>query len=293
MNEKFKIFMLQFEQPDESVWKDILSFSAKWNRTKENEFINTVPFELVIYFSNEEDKEIKELENVLVEMREKQGWVWDKAKVNYYPTKEEKEKRDFIEIIGDGYPDEFLMNESAALSSAKPCEKCGTVDEDLSVQKKAFQINETYLDKKKIYPNNRFNPPGLDIVNMPNGALLVSKRVVELIKSNKKFHGARFLDVINNEGKISDRLFELVADKIILIPDNLPEEGAICPVCGTELIELSGQFGVRKNRLEGNSFFSRRPSGTASMYISNELYHFLKSENVRGLTPVQGADLIS
>ena len=94
------------------------------------------------------------------------------------------------------------------------------------------------------------------------------------------------------DGGGSKKLFQLTTDKIILVPDNLTDEGAICPVCGTELLLLTNEFAIKKDRLKGSSFFSRRPSGLASIYISNDLYHFLKSENVRGLTPVQGAELI-
>lgn len=292
MDAKFKIFLLQFEQPNQLVWGEILRFTENWNETKENKFINTMPYRRIIYFSYEDDKDLKELENILEQKRESNDWIWSKSKMHYYPTREEKESHDYIEIIGDGYPDEFLLNESDALASMIPCEKCGTVDSDLRLQKKDLQINETFLDEKSIDPNCRYTPPGLDLVNMPHGALLVSKRVMELIKDNKKFYGCTFLGVINQKGEISDRFFELATDKIILLPDNLAEEGAICPVCGTELLVLTNEFAIRKDRLEGSSFFSRRPSGLASIYISNTLYQIFKSENVRGLTPVQGAELI-
>jgi hypothetical protein len=293
MDAKFKILLLQFEQPDQSVWDEVLSFAEEWNETKENKFINALTFERIIYFSDADDKELKVLENILEQKRAENGWVWTRSKVQHYPSRKEKESRDFIEIIGDGYPDEFLLNESEALSSAVACEVCRTVDSDLIIQIKALQIDETFLDKKKVYPNYKYTPPGLDIVNMPHGALLVSNRVTELIQDNNKFYGCAFLEVINQKGKTSERFYELVTDKIILIPDNLTDKGAICPVCGTELLELANEFAIRKERLEGSSFFSRRPSGLASIYISNELYHFLKLENVRGLTPVQGADVIS
>lgn len=87
--------------------------------------------------------------------------------------------------------------------------------------------------------------------------------------------------------------FNWAVGKIILRPDNLSDEDAICRTCGAVLKNLAKTFAVKKSRLGKSSFFSRNPSGISSMYMSNALYHFLKSENVRGLTPVQGADVIS
>ncbi len=100
--------------------------------------------------------------------------------------------------------------------------------------------------------------------------------------------------VINQKGEISDRFFELATDKIILLPDNLAEEGAICPVCGTgSFLVLTNEFAIRKRSTEGSSFFPEDlPAWSIIQYISNTLYQIFKSENVRGLTPVQGAELI-
>ena len=291
MDPKNEILLLQFEQPDQSVWDEILSFVEKWNRTKENKFINDEPFELAIYFSEKDHKELKELENILEQKHEERQWAWIKTITND-PTKEEIEGHDYIQIIGDGYPDEFLLNELDALSPMESCETCGTIHSHLRTQKKALQVNETFLNKNG-YPNDNYTPKGLDIINMPHGALLVSKKVVEIIKDNKKLYGCTFLDVLNQNGKVSDRLFQLVADKVILLPDNLPAEGSICPTCGTVLSTLIRGFIIRKERLGGADFFSRSSSGISSTYISNTLYHIFKSENIRGLTPVQGADLIN
>lgn len=292
MDPKFEINLRQFEQLEETVWGEITAFVEKWNQTKENKFINDVPFQLAIYFSEETDKEMQELERILEQKHKEREWVWAKIFIKDLSAKA-VEALDYIQFIGDGYPDKFFLNESDALSPVEPCETCGMVHPHLAIQKNFLQVNETYLDRKKAEPNNKYSPPGLDIVNMPNGALLVSKSVVELIKKDKNVHGYKFLDVIDQKGEISERLFQLAVDKIILRPDNLSEEEAICPTCGAVLQNLTKTFAVKKSRLGKSSFFSRNPLGISSMYMSNSLYHFLKSENVRGLGPVQGADLIN
>jgi hypothetical protein len=290
MDPKFEMLLLQFDQPDKSVWDEILSFAENWNRTKENKFINDEPSELAIYFFEEDDKELKELENILEQKHEERQWAWIKTITND-PTKEEIEAHDYIQIIGDGYPDEFFLNESDALSPMIPCKTCGTMHSHLRVQKKPVQVNEVFLNKKG-EPNDKYTPRGLDIINLSHGALLVSKKVVELVKKNSNFHGCTFFDVIDQKGKISDRLCQLKADKVILLPDNLTEVGAICPTCGTVLSTMTRMFVVKESRLGKSSFFSRIPSGLSSIYISNPLYHLFKLENIRGLTPVQGAALI-
>lgn len=291
MDPKNEILLLQFEQPDKSIWEEILGFAEKWNQTKENKFVNDEPSELAIYFSDEDHKELKELCDILEKKYTEHQWEWIKTITND-PTKEEIEAHDYIQIIGDGYPDEFFLNESDALSKMKPCETCGTIHPHLRIQKKPLQVNEKFLIKSG-QPNDKYNPKGLDIINMPHGALLVSKIVTELIKGDKKLYGYTFLDVINQEGKVSDILFQLVTDKIILLPDNLLSEDAICPTCGTVLSTVTRGFVIRKERLGGSSFFSRSSSGTSAIYISNSVYNFLKSNNIRGLTPVQGADLLN
>ena len=291
MNAKSEILLLQFDQPKESIWKEILTFAEKWNQEKENKFIKDVPFELAIYFNDENDEELKELENALEQKHKERKWEWIKTITND-PTKQEIEAHDYIQIIGDGYPDKFFLNESDALSSMVPCKTCGTIDSHLRTQKKALQVDESYLDKKGD-PNDRYSPNGLDIINLPHGALLVTARVVELFSADKKLSGYKFLDVLNKQGKISEKLFQLTTDNIILVPDNLTEEGAYCPTCGTVLSTMTRGFGIKKERLGKTSFFARHPSGISSIYISKSLYQIMKSENIRGLTPVQGADLLN
>jgi len=291
MKSKSEIVLLQFDQPKESIWKEMIGFADKWNQEKENKFITDQPSELAIYFEDENDKELKELENILEQKHKERKWEWIRTITNNQ-TKEEIEDHDFVQIIGDGYPDEFFLNESDALSPMLPCKTCGTVDSHLRTQKIALQVDESFLNRKGI-PNDQYNPKGIDIINMPHGALLVTERVVKLFSSDKKLTGYKFLDVLDKQGKVSEKLFQLTTDIIILVPDNLTEEGAYCPACGTVLSTMTRGFAIKKQRLGKSSFFSRNPTGISSIYVSRSLYQILKSENIRGLTPVQGADLLN
>jgi hypothetical protein len=292
MDSKVEILLLKFEQTDEAIWDAILCFTVKWNRTKENKFISDEQAEVVICFSKEDHKEMQELENILEKKQEESEWVWIKT-ITGDPTKEEIEAHDYIQVIGDGYPDEFFLNESKVLSPVKPCENCGTVHPHLMLQKGALQVNEVFLDQQKIYPNSKYFPLGVDIVNMSHGALLVSKKVEQLLKGIKGLKGYNLLDVFDQHENVSDRLYQLVAIKVILLPDNLNSEGTICPVCGTVLSTMTNIFTIKKSRLGGSNFFSRSSSGISSIYVSKSLYEIFKSENIRSLTPVQGANLIN
>ena len=291
MNAKLEILLLQCDQPKETLWIEIQSFSDKWNQEKENKFVKDQQFELTIYFEDENDKELKELESILEQKHKERKWEWIKTITNN-PTKEEIEDHDFIQILGDGYSDKFFLNESSALSPTLPCKTCGTIDPHLRTQKKSLQVDEAFLNKKS-EPNDQYTPNGLDLINLPHGALLVTKKVMDLITSDNKLSGYKFLDVLNKQGKVSDKLFQLTTDKIILVPDNLTEEGAYCPTCGTVLSTMTRGFAIKKQRLANSSFFSRNPTGMSSIYVSKSLYQILKSENTRGLTPVQGADLLN
>ena len=75
MDPKFEINLRQFEQSEESVWGEIITFVEKWNQTKESKFIKDVPFQLAIYFSEEKDNEMRELESILKEKHKEREWV--------------------------------------------------------------------------------------------------------------------------------------------------------------------------------------------------------------------------
>lgn len=291
MDRKIEILLLKFEQAKKSTWDEIRSFADEWNQTNEINFNNNDPSEIAIYFPNKDHEELKKLEKILDHRHEKHGWEWIKTVTND-PTTAEIKDNDFVQIIGDGYPDAFFLNESEALNQRMTCEKCGTAHPYLREQEEALQVDENFLDHKNIQPNSSYSPQGLDLINMPHGGLLVSEIVRNKLKSMKDLHGYTLLDVLDQHGNISVRLFQLTVDKVILVPDNAAD-GAFCPACGTVLSTMTEGFAIKKNRLRESSFFSRSSSGISSIYISKALYQVFQSENIRGLTPVQGADLIN
>jgi hypothetical protein len=289
MKKQYQIIILEFEQPNGAVWKEIQEYVSSWNKNSDNKFLEDEPSELVIYFDDKDDKQLKDLEYYLDSKHEERGWEWIKSETNN-PKKEDIEEFDFIQIIGDGYPDEFFLNESTALSPEIPCVTCGTIDSHLRNQILPLQIDERFLTKKG-EPNDHYQPSGLDLINMPHGALLVSDKTTDLLKQHKNFTGYSLLEVKDRSGKTSSKLFQLTVDTILLTPDKLEEPGTICPACGTVLGTMISVFAISKERLNGAACFARSPNGLSSIYISKALYNLLKTANTRGLAPVQGAKL--
>ena len=288
--QNIEIILLEFDQSGEDTWNDIVSFTKEWNHVKKNKFIDDEPSELVIYFKNEQDNELIELENLLDQKHNQHGWEWIKT-ITYDPTKEEIENHDFIQIIGDGYPDAFLLNRQQALSNMQPCTECGTVHPHLRIQESFLQVNEAYLTGSGS-PNDKYTPAGLDLINIDHGALLITNKVVELLKGDKSITGYTLLDVLNQNRKVSETLFQLAANKAILLPDNMAGPGEICGTCGTVLSTLTRPFVIKKERMGATDFFSRSRSGVSSIYISRRVYQLLKLQGIRALTPAQGVNFI-
>ncbi len=290
MRSKSEFILLEFEQPDEAVWEGILNFAREWNATHDSHFITEEESELSIHFPDKEHPELKALVAILTKKHEENGWIWMETTTNNY-TKEQIESHDYIQIIGDGYPDDFLLNESVALSAEGVCKKCGTVHPHLRVQRTTLQVDESFLSKD-IDPNDQYLPPGIDLINMPHGALLISAKLKTTLSKDESVQGYSLLDVKNQRGDVSEKLFQLKANKVILVPVDLSEKGAICPACGTVLSTLTGTFTVTADQLGRSSFFARIDSGLSSIYISQYLYKKLQSAGTRGVTPVQGVKLV-
>ncbi|NJM14545.1 MAG: hypothetical protein HC896_03425 [Bacteroidales bacterium] len=207
--------------------------------------------------------------------------------MTYNPTREEIESHDYIQIIGDGYPDAFLLNGPQALSAIQPCASCGTVHPHLRAQQATLQVHEGYLAGSGP-PNNRHAPPGLDLINIDHGALLVSHRVAALLLSDKSITGFMLHDVLDQNGNVSANLYQLAVKTVIVQPDNMAVQGEVCETCGSVLSTFTRPFAIAKERMRETDFFSRNPSGISNIYVSKRVYILLKSNKIRALTLRRG-----
>jgi hypothetical protein len=151
-------------------------------------------------------------------------------------------------------------------------------------------FDESVLDKK-VEGHPDYDPPGLDLINLPNGAFLISVRVAELLSANN-VSGYELVNVLTKAtGQPSKRLFLLKTKKAILdaCEEHTPRDpGAICPVCGKVRIGVLGGFYVRDEWLNGDEIFSRNPSHLSVICVSNRLYRLLKSMGCKGMLPAYG-----
>ena len=151
-------------------------------------------------------------------------------------------------------------------------------------------VDESFLDRQ-IHPSPNYAPPGLDLVNLEGGALLVSFRVAELLAENG-VRGGELVPVISLETqKPSTRLSLLRADKAVLLPCEehapiTPPGG--CAGCGKIRGGLLGIFSVRDEWLGGDEVFSRQRSRLSAFNVSNRVYALMKAAKVRGLLPAFG-----
>ncbi|MEM7185447.1 MAG: hypothetical protein AAF466_02215 [Bacteroidota bacterium] len=290
MNEVLEIILLEFEQPSEQTWQEIGAFVKDWNTSHDHQFHTDQMGEFVIYFDNPDDPEIAMLRTSLEEKHRTDGWIHI-ASLAQDLSAADIESHDFIQIIGDGYPEEFILNMETAFDGNEQCLECGTQHPHLQIQLQSVQINEAYLDANNEV-NARHEPKGLDVINLPNGGLLISTEVAGLLDQMGELPGYSLVQVFNERNEVSEKVYQLMVTPSVLIPANSEQQGAICPSCGTVLSTFTGVFGVSEAQLGGSRFFARHPSGMSSIYVAREVYNLWKSAQCRGLTPVQGVSMV-
>lgn len=297
MDEQLPLIILRkIDQPDENAWLTIEHFVKQWNEKPFlSKFFNENGFEWIINLSSNNEHDAWEpLIASLRRLQRNHGIIYHEHSA-VWPSVEEVEKEPLIGILGDGYSDKFLCNEKRALSPIKPCTTCGMTNPQYRKYLCPFVIEETYLHKN-IHPNIAYDPPGLDLVNLPNGALLISNRVVAIFeKMNVKGYTLDKV-LVNKTNKPSKELFLLKANKSIIFPckeHSSWEEYMICKECGRGKGIMLTPFYVQENWLEGDSIFANSPLSLANIVVTNELYHHLKDAKIRGLNPFLGMKLCS
>jgi len=285
-----EFIFFDYEQPDEDAWNAINEFEVAWNRSHENKLLKGEMGEWSVVLKNGiQDDEFPVMKKSIEQLIEK-------YKINYFlgavdnRKPKEFEKAPFVAIVGNTYPLEFVVNFKEAIGEAKPCANCGSKNSYNAPILKSLVIDESFLDKQ-IDESSDYTPPGLDLINLENGALLVSKKIVQLLQSSN-IMGYELIPVISNASeKPSERIFLLRAAKAILTPCDIhtptTEEG-ICPACGKILGGILGNYYVRGEWLGEDKIFSRHPLKYASIYLSNDLYHAMKKINAKGLLPAFG-----
>jgi hypothetical protein len=279
-----------FRQPTPAAWEAVQAFAANWNKDHKSEFVTGETGEWgVVLKEGILDEEYPVLKEAVDQLKIKNNAVSFLGAVDTRKP-QDFEQAPFVAIVGNTYPSEFVVNEKDAIGNPEKCVHCKKIDPQSGPILETLIIDEAFLDTQ-VDPSSDYTPPGLDLVNLPNGALLVSKKIVQLLES-RKVQGYELIPVISKAtNKPSERIFLIRANKAILQPCEIhtptTEEG-ICPVCGRILGGVLGDYYVREEWIGPDQVFSRNRLKYASIYVSNELYHSLKKLGAKGLLPAFG-----
>ena len=205
MKDRIFYSLLEFEQVEEDIWNDILQFANIWNEKHEKQFKLDVPAEAVIEFPSLDHVEFLELTEILKQKKDEWEWLFIHQKGGDPYLKENIEQCDFIEIIGDGYPDDFYLNELEVKTLFNSCPSCNTPNMLLNEDHITLKIDNNH----KMFTNSRTR---LDLVNDGNGGLFASSKFIDAIKGAK---GISLLPVKNKDNSTSDLLFQLKAEHSI------------------------------------------------------------------------------
>jgi hypothetical protein len=278
------------EQPSDEAWNAMAAFAAKWNEDHESKFTVGESEEWSVHLAKGiKDPDYKILDRALHQLKKEKGVTWflgvaDKRKPKDF------ENAPFIQITGNTYPLEFVVNHDTLFGPIVPCRECGAIDETNRQLLGTPIVDESFLEKQ-IHPSPDYTPPGLDLIVVNNSLLLVSKIVADHLQSNR-VRGFELLPVISQSTqKPSERIFLLRSNRAILKPCNVhtptTQEG-ICSTCGRIIGGLLGYFHVREEWLDKDEIFSRHSLRYDAINVSNRLYHIMKKQKIKGLLPSYG-----
>lgn len=280
----------EFEQLTDSAWLEFEKLVSTWNKTEYYKFESEQEGEWFITFENGiKDADLKKFQDTVQALNERTGLVWFVG-IKDERRPEEFEKSPFIDVIGDGYPDGFIANESIAFGIPEKCPECGNGGDNFKKILQPLIIDETLIGKSsnEFGEATSWNP---DLVTIPNGGLLISKKVLMIFNKNK-IKGYELFDVLSKQSMSpTEDLFLIRANKSILEPcseHTMITESGVCKTCGRILGGLLTHYSIRQQSLEGVQIFSRHPYRYARICITNGLYWLLKDSDIQGMLPSYG-----
>lgn len=170
----------------------------------------------------------------------------------------------------------FVRNAAKAYRADPPCPRCGHHDPfDVTVVKPP-RIDEAMLDAPAP-DGSQPGPQGWEAVNLPNGGLLLSTRLVTALR-DAGIRGLAIEEVLDVRGATSARMAALRAPVAVLTPcpRHARVEGApSCPACGAAHGDLDGYFWMPRSVVGNAEIVSRHPHRAAMLYVSPRAYAIL------------------
>ena len=287
MKRTWTIALFQHEQPDESVWRELERLVARWNAREEPKFENVMQFMWQANFDATTRPQLDRLLAALDALRQTRGAAYHHASRQLLED-EDYAIADFIEILGVGLGTSarpFLLNESSAIGRPQPCPRCGAQDAFSVPQREPYVIDETLLDEP-CEDHPRSPAGGWDLVNLPNGHKLFSRRLAALLDEHA-VEGYDLIEVLaGTRRRRSKRMFQLGAKRAVPAP--CPEHTTIvgrpfCPACGTGYGSLDGFFWIRRDWIGDDEIVARHPNRGALLHVSRRVYEALLAASFAGI----------
>ncbi|MET0637512.1 MAG: hypothetical protein ABWZ25_15880 [Chitinophagaceae bacterium] len=277
------------EQPVDETWDVVNDFVVKWNAQYKNRFLKGEAGEWSLQLAGGiKDEEYSLAHEAMHGLKNKYG-------VQYFLGLTDRrspadfEQADFIRVMGNTYPEGFVVNGSEIISSIRKCTVCGTPGRHNREVNGKLIIDYSYLDQDP-GDDKEYAAPGIDLILIEGGFHLVSARLAGLLRLSAR--AFELIPVIDKDtGLESERLWLLRANRSILKPCNIhtPITGeGICAKCGSIRGALLAYYHVRTEWLQNDPLFSRQAQRYESIYFSNQLYHDLKNQQVRGMLATDG-----
>ncbi|MDX3659887.1 hypothetical protein PV646_21520 [Streptomyces sp. ID05-26A] len=157
-----------------------------------------------------------------------------------------------------------------------PCPECGHHDAFDVTRVRPIRIDESLLDAPA--PGGaRPGPNGWEVVNLPDGGLLLSARLISALR--EVTDGLVVEDVLDAHGEKSVRMAALRAAVAVLAPcprHTRFEGEPPCPLCGTARSSVDGCLQVPRSVAGTAGVVSRHPHRAALLYVSQAVFAVLK-----------------
>lgn len=162
----------------------------------------------------------------------------------------------------------FVRNEADAYREDPPCPQCGHGDAfDVTVVAPP-QIDEAMLDAP--IDGSQPGPHGWEVVNLPNGGLLLSTRLITELR-DAGIRGLATEPVLDATGAPSRRMAAVRAPVSVLTPcssHSRVDGAAFCARCGTARGDLEGFFFMPRSSVGTAEIVARHPHRASMLHMS-------------------------
>lgn len=163
----------------------------------------------------------------------------------------------------------LVLNEADAYPPGPPCPGCGAHDAFDVAPGAVPRVDEALLDAPAP-DGSRPGPRGWEAVNLPDGGLLLSARLVTALR-DARVRGLETEEVQDADGRPSRRVVAVRAAVAVLVP--CPRHTRVdgdppCPVCGTARGSVVGWTWLPRSAVGDAEVVSQHPGRAAMLLLA-------------------------